>query len=58
VAQAAWGGSTLRDALGGCFQDHDQRIERKALRQHGVNIHCEDTPPLPNGVYGCALNIS
>jgi len=70
AARAAWGGSSLQDALGSFFQDHYQRmskdevqsalerIERKALRQHGVKIHCEDTPPLPNTVFGYALNIS
>ena len=70
VAQAAWGGKTLQDALGGFFQDHYQRmspdeiaaalqrIERKAERQHGAPIHCEDTPPIPGTVFGYALNIS
>jgi Fe-S-cluster-containing dehydrogenase component len=70
VARAAWGGSTLQDALGGFFQDHYQRmskdeiqsalerIERRAQRKFGVPIHCEDTPPLPDTVFGYALNIS
>ena len=70
VAQAAWGGSTLQDALGSFFQDHYQRmsadeirsalerIERKAQRQHGVAIHCQDTKPQPGVVFGYALNIS
>ena len=69
-ARAAWGGSTLQDAMGSLFQDHYQRmsrdeiqaalqrIERKALRKHGVEIHCEDTPPIPGVVFGYALNIS
>ena len=69
-ARAAWGGATLQDALGGFFQDHYQRmsrdeiqaalqrIERKALRKHGVAITCEDTPPIPGVVFGYALNIS
>ncbi len=70
MAQAAWGGSTLQDALGSFFQDHYQRmtpdeirsalerIERKAQRKHGVAIHCEDTKPQPGVVFGYALNIS
>jgi len=70
AAQGAYGGSTLQDALGSFFQDHYQRmskdeiqaalqrIERKAQRQHGVAIHCEDTPPIPGVVFGYALNIS
>ena len=69
-ARAAWGGSTLQDALGGFFQDHYRRmspdeiaaalrrIERKAQRKFGVEIACEDTPPLPGVVFGYALNIS
>ena len=69
-ARAAWGGSTLQDAMGSLFQDHYQRmsrdeiqaalqrIERKALRKHGVEIHCEDTKPIPGVVFGYALNIS
>jgi molybdopterin-containing oxidoreductase family iron-sulfur binding subunit len=70
AAQGAWGGSTLGDALGDFFQDHYQRmsrdeiqaalarIERKARRKLGVAIHCEDTPPIPDTVFGYALNIS
>jgi molybdopterin-containing oxidoreductase family iron-sulfur binding subunit len=69
-ARAAWGGSTLQDALGSFFQDHYQRmspdeissalarIERKAKRKFGVEITCEDTPPVPGVVFGYALNIS
>jgi molybdopterin-containing oxidoreductase family iron-sulfur binding subunit len=70
VAQAAWGGSTLQDALGSFFQDHYQRmspdeirsalerIERRARRQHGADIQCVDTKPQPGVVFGYALNIS
>ncbi len=66
----AWGGSTMRDALGSFFQDHYQRmtadevkdalarIERRALARHGVPIRCEDTPPIPGTLFGYALNIS
>jgi molybdopterin-containing oxidoreductase family iron-sulfur binding subunit len=70
AARAAWGGSTLQDALGSFFQDHYQRmspdeiqsalrrIERKARRKFGVAIECEATPALPNTSFGYALNIS
>lgn len=69
-AGAAWGGSTMKDALGSMFQKQYQRmtrdeiqaalgrIERKAKRKFGVDIQCEDTPPLPDTVFGYALNIS
>jgi Fe-S-cluster-containing dehydrogenase component len=70
VAHAAWGGATLQDALGSLFQNHYQRmnrdeiqsalqrIQRRAQRKFGVEIQCEDMPPLPNTVFGYALNIS
>lgn len=70
TARAAWGGATLQDVLGAFFQDHYQRmtpdevaealarIERRAKRKYGVEITCEDTPPLPDTVFGYALNIS
>ena len=66
----AWGGATLRDAMGDFFQDHYQRmtsaeiadalarIERKAKRKFGKDIRCENTPPLAGVVFGYALNIS
>jgi len=66
----AWGGSSLRDAFGSLFQDHYQRmskdeidaalarIERNAKRTYGVDIHCEDTKPIPGVLFGYALNIS
>lgn len=66
----AWGGSTLLDALGGFFQDQYQRmspseieaalarIERKAKRDLGVDIHCDNTPPQAGVVFGYALNVS
>jgi Fe-S-cluster-containing dehydrogenase component len=66
----AWGGMTLRDAFGGFFQDHYQRlsrdeissalarIERNARRRYGVELICRDTPPQPGVVFGYALNIS
>lgn len=34
------------------------RIERRAQGRHGVEITCEDTPPIPGVVFGYALNIS
>lgn len=69
-ATPAWGGSTFQDAMGHFFQDQYQRmtpaeieaalarIERRAQRQYGVDITCEDTRPLPGVVFGYALNIS
>ena len=69
-AHAAWGGSTLKDALGDLFQAHYQRmtsdeiqaalarIERRAKRQYGVDIICEDTRPIPGVVFGYALNVA
>ena len=71
AARAAWGGSTLQDALGSFFQDHYQRMtpdeiagragsasSARRSASYGVAITCEDTPPLPNTVFGYALNIS
>ena len=70
TAAPAWGGASLRDMLGEVFQSHYQRmsadeiqaalgrIERRAEREHGARIHCEDTRPLPGVVFGYALNIS
>lgn len=70
AARAAWGGSTLADAMGDFFQDHYQRmtkeelkealarIERKSKRKFGVDIRCVDTPPIPGVVFGYAINIS
>jgi Fe-S-cluster-containing dehydrogenase component len=40
----------ISDALG--------RIERRAKRDYGVDIVCEDTPPQEDVVFGYALNIS
>jgi molybdopterin-containing oxidoreductase family iron-sulfur binding subunit len=70
AARAAWGGSTLQDMMGDLLQDHYQRmtpdeitaalgrIERRAKRKQGVDITCKNTPPIPNTVFGYALNIS
>jgi molybdopterin-containing oxidoreductase family iron-sulfur binding subunit len=70
AGEGAWGGATLRDALGSFFQDQYQRmtpdeiaaalarIERKAKRKFGRDITCENTPPIPDTVFGYALNIS
>ncbi len=66
----AWGGSTLQDALGDFFQNHYKRmspeqvqdalarIERKAKRQLGAEIKCENTPPQEGVVFGYAINLS
>ena len=65
----AWGGKSLEDALADFFQKHYQRmtpeelqetlrrIERKASQQHGVDITCTDTPPLPGVVFGYAAMV-
>jgi Fe-S-cluster-containing dehydrogenase component len=68
--QPAWGGTSLKDALGDFFQDHYQRmepqeiadalarIERKAQRSYGRDIQCSNTPAPEGVVFGYALNIS
>jgi Fe-S-cluster-containing dehydrogenase component len=70
AASPAWGGSTLGDAFADFFQEHYRRmtreevrdtlarIERKAKRRYGVDIHCDDTPAQPGVAFGYALNIS
>ena len=35
-----------------------ERIKRKAQRKFGVDIHCEDTKPMPGTYFGYALNLS
>jgi molybdopterin-containing oxidoreductase family iron-sulfur binding subunit len=67
---ASWGGQTMQDAFADFFQDHYQkmtpeeieealaRVERNAKRKTGVDIKCENTPPIPGVVYGYAINIS
>jgi len=69
-ARLAWGGRTLEDAFADFFQQHYRRmtpeemqetlrrIERKARQQYGVEITCEDTPPLEGVVFGYAINIT
>lgn len=69
-ATPAWGGRTFQDAWQDFFQEHYQRmskeeirdtlarIERKAKRRYGVDIECENTPPMDNVVFGYAINIS
>jgi Fe-S-cluster-containing dehydrogenase component len=66
----AWGGQTLKDALGGFFQKHYQkmspeevqaaleRVERRAKERFGVDINCENTPPMEGVVFGYAINLS
>lgn len=70
TAAPAWGGTSFQDAMGSFFQDQYQRmtpeeieaalarIERRAQREYGAEITCEDTRPLPGVVFGYALNIS
>jgi Fe-S-cluster-containing dehydrogenase component len=70
AAHAAWGGASLKDALGSLFQDHYQRmskdeiqsalerIERRARARIGVDIQCGNEPPIPGVVFGYALNVS
>ena len=70
AVRPAWGGATLGDALGEFFQDHYlrmsadeidsalERIERRARERYGVEIDCDNAPPLPNTVFGYAINIS
>jgi len=70
AALAAWGGHTLSDTFADFFQQHYRqmtsdeiagtidRIERKAKKRYGVDIECENTPPLDGVVFGYALNIS
>ncbi len=70
IGQAAWGGHTLSDAFADFFQRHYQRmsrdeinaslerIERRTKRLYDVAIQCEDSRPLPDVVFGYALNIS
>ena len=69
-AYAAWGGHTLSDAFADFFQQHYrrmspdeindsiERIERKARKRYGIDIDCENTPPIEGVVFGYALNIS
>lgn len=66
----AWGGASLKDALGDFFQTHYRRmtpeeiqdsldrIERKARRKFGVDIQCKNTPPQEGVLFGYAINLS
>ncbi|MBF0368099.1 MAG: 4Fe-4S dicluster domain-containing protein [Magnetococcales bacterium] len=63
-------GSPLMDSLASLFQTHYRRmspeevaaalarIERRAKREHGVDIQCKNTLPQPNVRFGYALNLS
>jgi len=65
----AWGGLSFRDAFDDFFRKHYKkmsseeiaaalkRIERKAKRRFGVDIHCKNTPPQEGVVFGYAINI-
>ncbi len=66
----AWGGASFLEAFGDMFNKQYKkmtrkeidaalsRIRRRALRQYGVEIDCDDTPPQENVVFGYAINIS
>ncbi|MEA1888664.1 MAG: 4Fe-4S dicluster domain-containing protein [Pseudomonadota bacterium] len=70
TVHAAWGGNTLSDTFADFFQQHYremsreevretlERIERKAKKRYGVDIHCKDTPAQQGVLFGYALNIS
>jgi len=70
TVHAAWGGNTLGDTFADFFQQQYremsreevretlERIERKAKKRYGVDIHCKDTPAQPGVLFGYALNIS
>jgi molybdopterin-containing oxidoreductase family iron-sulfur binding subunit len=73
IAQAAAGqagGGALADAVGAFFQDQYTRmspeevksavarIERRAKREHGVDLTVGTEPAIPGVVFGYALNLS
>lgn len=70
VGTPAWGGLSFAEAFAGFFQDHYlkmtpeelqaalARIEARAKEQYKVDLRCKATPPLPNVVFGYAINIS
>ncbi len=70
VLGAGAGGVLSSDALATLLQDHFRRmdaeelaaalarIERRAKADHGVDIHCRDTAPIPGVRFGMALNLS
>lgn len=70
LAQPAWGGRTFEDAFASFFQKHYQRmsadeieaaierIERKANERYGVELNCDNAPPLEGVVFGYAISIS
>lgn len=67
---AAEGDVTLKDALGGLFQDHFQRmdpeevqetlarLERRYRAKYGVDIEVGHTDPIPGTLWGYAINLS
>jgi molybdopterin-containing oxidoreductase family iron-sulfur binding subunit len=69
LAKPAWGGRTFSEAFRDYFQKHYQKmtpeeiaralekIEQKASERYGVDIDCQNTPPLPGVVFGYAINI-
>ena len=64
------GGDEFSDSLASLFQTHYRRmspeeveatiarLQRKTKRKYGKNISIDTTPPLPNVLFGYALNIS
>ena len=70
TAHAAWGGSSLSDTFADFFQQHYremsaeeikdtlERIERKARKRYGVDIHCKDTAAMDGVLFGYAINVS
>jgi molybdopterin-containing oxidoreductase family iron-sulfur binding subunit len=70
LAQKQVGDAATSDTFATMFQDHYQRmtpaelkaaierIERKAKRELGADIHVGSAPPLPGVVYGYGLNLS
>ena len=67
---AATGDATISDSLAALLQDHYQRmepeeiaaalarIERQTKRDFGADIKCSNEPPVPDVVFGYALNLS
>lgn len=70
TAAPAWGGQTLMETFGELFQKHYkemspeeivaalERIEKRAMRDLGVQISCASTPAREGVVFGYAINIS
>lgn len=69
LSTPAWGGRSFREVFDEFFQKHYrkmsppeidralEKIERKVRDNLGVEINCQNTPPLPGVVFGYAINI-